>query len=452
VSAPPHDVLIVGGGPAGAALAARLARAGRRVVLCDAARFPRHKICGEFVPPAALAWLAGIGALPAVEALGPRRHAGMAVVSPGGIEVLGRYGGGARGLALRRYDLDLALLDHAARCGAEIRQECRVAALRRASGGAWEAVLAERRGRSGTARGRVLVGADGRNSLVARRLGLRRAPRHRRWAIMAHCRGVEDPGDHGTMIVTPYGYCGINPLPDGLANVCVVVDPRRPEGRLPPAPLLARRFLEILASHPETRRRTAGAVLEGEPRAIGPIAARAARAVGEAALLVGDAAGFYDPFTGEGIGAALQGAALAAPVIETALDAADLSERALSPYAWARRDALGPRRRFDAALQAVLARPWLADRIAVRLRDDPRLADLLARICGAGEDPRRALSPRFLAGLLRASRRGHRPGRSRGRPEGRAAGAGGRAAGTAAPGAAATAATGAAGTAATGAA
>jgi geranylgeranyl reductase family protein len=412
VSAPPRDVLVVGGGPAGAALAARLARAGRGVVLCDAARFPRHKICGEFVPPAAIESLAELGALPAVEALAPRRHAGMAVVAPGGVEFLGRYGEGARGLALRRYDLDLALLEHAAHCGAEIRQGCRVTALRRAADGVWEAEVAGRSGAPGMARGRILVGADGRNSLVARRLGLRRPPRHRRWAIMAHCRGVDDPGDHGTMIVTPYGYCGINPLPDGLANVCVVLDPRRAEGRLPPAGRLRGRFLEILASHPETHRRTAGAVLEGEPRAVGPIAARAAGTVGAAALLVGDAAGFYDPFTGEGIGAALQGAGLAARVIGEALDSGDLSARALRPYAAARRGAFGPRRRFDGVLQAVLARPWLADAIARRLRDDPRLADLLARVCGAGEDPRRALSPRFVARLLPAAWPGHGGGRT----------------------------------------
>src|SRR5207245_5676067 len=73
------DVLVVGGGPAGATAAALLARAGFSVLLCDAATFPRHKICGEYVPPSASRSFARLGVLEEVERLGPRRRVGLAV-------------------------------------------------------------------------------------------------------------------------------------------------------------------------------------------------------------------------------------------------------------------------------------------------------------------------------------------------------------------------------------
>jgi len=85
------EVVVAGGGPAGSTLATLLRLGGRSVAVCDAARFPRHKICGEFVPPAALSTFAGLGVLDAVLARGPRRHVGMAVISPGGTKVLGRW-------------------------------------------------------------------------------------------------------------------------------------------------------------------------------------------------------------------------------------------------------------------------------------------------------------------------------------------------------------------------
>jgi menaquinone-9 beta-reductase len=409
------DVLVVGGGPAGTTVATLLARRGHAVLLCDAARFPRHKICGEYVPPAAGPIFQRLGVLEEVERLRPRRHVGMAVVAPGGTRVLGRYGGAeGRGWSLRRYDLDRALLDNARAAGAVVLQGRRVVDLRRAGDGAeggaerddggWEVTLAGAEpGEPGLLRARALVGADGRNSLVARRLGLwRREPRHRRWAVMGHFRGVDHPPDHGEMIVTPYGYCGINPLPGDLVNVCIVVDPRRP-GAVPPGrPALAAFLRERLESHPLTRRRMARAVLADGVWATGPIACRAVRPVAAAALLVGDAAGFFDPFTGEGIAMALRGGEMAAAVLDAALLRGDLSRRALAPYAAARHAAFAARLRLDRGLQRLLPHPGLTEWVAAKLRRVPDLADLLARITGDTAAASELLHPRVLARFLLA--------------------------------------------------
>ena len=393
------DAVVVGGGPAGSTVATLLRRAGAAVALCDAARFPRHKICGEYVPPAALNTFAGLGVLAEVEALGPLRHVGMAVVSPDGTKVLGRYGGEARGLSVRRHDLDRVLLDGARRAGVAVFEEARVTGFARGSGGIFEVRVRS----GGVLRARAIVGADGRNSLVARRLGLRRRePRHRKWAVMGHFRDVETEADHGEMIVTPYGYCGINPLPGGLANGCIVVDRGTIRGPAAGGARLTGFFDRHMAAHPLTRRHMARAVLAEGLWAAGPMACRAADSVADGVLLVGDAAGFYDPFTGEGIGMALRGAEMAAEALAQALRRGEVTRRALQPYAAARRAAFRDRLRLDRLLQALLRRPRLADWAARRLSRDQGLADLLARVTGDTVAAAEVLGPGFMARLLMA--------------------------------------------------
>ncbi len=410
----PLDAVVVGGGPAGSSTAIDLARRGWSVLLCDAARFPRDKICGEYLPPAARAHFERLGVWTAIERLGPRRHVGMAVITPGGIEVLGRYAPeGTCGLALRRLDLDAALLQEAALAGARVEQESRLVDLER-SGGVNELTF---RSRGGTRAWRVrccaLIGADGRNSIVARRLGLRRRARHRRWAIMGHFRRVAMPADHGEMIVTGYGYCGLNPLAGDLTNVCVVFDPGGGPGPMPGRGSMERFFLERIDADPRTRRRLSSALPDGPLRSIGPMACRTASAVSDGALLVGDAAGFFDPFTGEGIAMALDGARLVADRLDRALQHGEVSARALAPYDGMRRQAFDARLRLDRILQALLRRPRLTDWVARRLNRDPSLADLIARVTGDTADARDVLGAGFAARLLLAGRGGGRSAESR---------------------------------------
>ncbi len=407
------DVVVAGGGPAGTTTAAYLALQGHAVLVCDAARFPRHKICGEYLPPAAGPAFERLGAGAAIRALHPLRPAGMAVIAPGGAVVLGRYGSaGTAGYSLRRFDLDDALLRHAAACGARVREGTRVTGFTRAADGSFCVELttsgASRSGASSSSeqpgvdrvRARALVGADGRNSFVARRLGLRGKVSHRRFAIMGHYRHVRLPADHGEMIVTPYGYCGINPLPGGLANVCIVIDPRRTAGRLPGRGGLQEFFDRAIAAVPATRERMEMAVPAAPLRATGPIACAARRSVADGALLVGDAAGFFDPFTGEGINMALRGGEMAAETLAAALRAGDLREPALRPYEARREAAFAARLRLDWLLQALLRSPALTDFVARRLMRNQGLADLLARVTGDMIPPDSVFGPRFAARLL----------------------------------------------------
>lgn len=407
-----YDVVVAGGGPAGATVAAHLARRGVSVLMCDAARFPRHKICGEYLPPASAAVLERLGVMSQVEALRPLRPVGMAVVAPGGTTVLGRYGeSSGRGLSIRRYDLDGTLLLHAARCGAEVREGIRVSGFDRIGSGRLLVHLAATNGGSRAVGGartapesvwsRALVGADGRNSVVARRLGLRLTERrHRRWAIMGHFGGVRAPLDHGEMIITPYGYCGINPLPGDLANVCIVVDPRRAGNRIPGRGELDSFFDATIAAVPATRERMLRAERAGALLAAGPLACRTGSSVADSALLVGDAAGFFDPFTGEGLHMALRGGEMAAEALGRALRRDDLSAKSLAPYEARRRATFAGRLRVDRFLQALLKSPQLTDFVARKLARDPMLADLLARVTGDLAGAAELLRPRFVARML----------------------------------------------------
>ena len=412
-----RDVVVVGGGPAGASTAAFLARLGRDVLVSEAARFPREKICGEFLPPSAGPLLDRIGALADVEALSPRRPVGMAVVAPGGARVLGRFGEEAGpGYALRRPDLDAAILAAARRAGAEVLEGARVADLAPRPGGGYDLTVTRggydvtmMRGGGETLKvsARAIVGADGRNSFVARRLGLRRgAPRHRRWAVMGRFTGALTPEDHGEMIVTSDGYCGINPLPGGEANVCFVIDPRRAAtpfaprvgssaphrassarpgppsspGFLPGRAHLERYVRWRIDSDPALGARLGEARLQGRLAATGPVACGSRRTAAEAALLVGDAAEFFDPFTGEGVGMALRAAEIAAETLDEALRRGDLSRRSLAGYERRRRRAFAGRFRVDRALQRILDHARLTDFVAARLERQPALADRLARV------------------------------------------------------------------------
>jgi len=408
-----REVVVVGGGPAGSACAAFLARAGRDVLLLDAARFPRDKVCGESVSPGAWQVLAELGAADAVRALAPRPIRGMRLRSPDGTSFAGRYPTTeVAGFGMRRLTLDATLLEVARRAGAEVREGVTVVAALAAGGApgaerapSWPAaaavggVLAETAQGPLAVRARLVVAADGRHSRVARSLGLlAERPRHRRFAVRGHFEGVEGLADTGEMHVSHAGYCGVAPLSGGLANVAIVL---APEALALAGGDLTGFFLRTLHALPELGERLARARLLAAPRAIGPLAVEARRPWAPGALLVGDAAGFYDPFTGEGVTLALRSARDAAEVALAAL-ATPSGPRDLRAYEARRHAQTRDKFRVNQLLQRLIAHPALANLAARRLAARPRLADRLVGIAGDLVPAREALGPRFLWELLTA--------------------------------------------------
>jgi flavin-dependent dehydrogenase len=399
-----RDVVVVGGGPAGSAAAIFLRQRGHDVLLLDEARFPRDKVCGEGVSPEAWRLLREMGAANGVRALAPHPLRGMALTSPDGTMFRGFYRGAAdAGFALRRRDLDACLLATARGAGVEVREGIRVTApIAERQRIAGVITLAASRPAGGNEPrdpglpipARLVVAADGRRSAIARHLGLLREHRRlRKYAVRGYWSGVEGLGEMGEMHVGGGGYCGIAPLSMAEANITFVVDRGEMQAA---AGDLEGFYRATLTRWPRVHERLSHATLTEAPRAIGPLALEARRVSVEGAALVGDAAGFYDPFTGEGVTLALRGAEILAGVADTWLRGTGT----LREYDRRRHEATRDKFRLNRLLQRVVAWPAVANAVAARLARRQDLADRLIGIAGDFVPARTALGPRFVLDLL----------------------------------------------------
>lgn len=400
------EVAIIGGGPAGAALAARLAGAGREVVVLEQAAEWRWHASGVFASPAALATLRRTGLDEGTLRAVARPIPAMRVETPTGTSFRLTYGadqGGEPAVGFDRSQLDPALLGLARDSGADIRLGAAVIDVALARG---EITTRGPDGKPASLRAAVVVGADGLRSVVARAAGVARPSRlPPRIGLTYH---LED-ADHTTprdarMCVLRDGYVGIAPVPGGRVNVGIVLGASwRPALAGEGAEAVARSIVEAIppiAGDPGAWRygRRCDQIAGAWP--LGHRVTRRSGATGHRGhgwLLIGDAAGFLDPFTGEGL--------------HRALVSAELAERAILVDAGRRYEALAAydramRRRFlakDAVswlVQAFLARPKLFEYAARRVASRASVRATMGLVMGELVPASRALDPRYLAALL----------------------------------------------------
>jgi flavin-dependent dehydrogenase len=398
------EVIVVGGGPAGASTACALAREGVDVLVLDRAKFPRDKVCAEYLSPQASRILSDMGVLDEIEATGPAHLRGMRVSAPNGTTADGEFASshGFRGfrdsgLAIRRTILDDIVLRGARKGGARVEESMRVTDLPRNGGGRVSGVKAlDGTGAERTLHARYVVGADGLHSVVGRRLGLMKTSRiwPRRIALVAHYQNVAEVSDIGEMHVDYDGYFGLVDVGGGRINVAVVI----PQSRADKLGDGKTAFFERwIAERPHLARRFAGAQRVTSVRATGPFATASRRAWAPGAALVGDAADFFDPFTGEGMYAALRGGELLPPYLIEALGRGEKEEKAvLSGYDRARKREFGGKWKLERIVGMAIAYPWFLNNAAGVLARRKDLADLLVGVAGDFIPPRLVLSPRFL--------------------------------------------------------
>jgi flavin-dependent dehydrogenase len=387
------DVVVVGGGPAGSACALSLARRGFDVTIVERARFPRRKVCGEYLNAGAIAALDELGVGGDVRERA-RRLSGVRLVTPKIDPVELRFP--APAFALARETLDDLLLAAAVAAGATLAH-ARVEDLV-FDGGRVAGVAA--RGDDGVSaelRARFVVGADGSGSLVARRLDLVRASRSsRRFALGGHYRGFDDLGGFVEMHVDRGTYFALNPLPGALTNVMVVV---REKQLATWSQAVDEGVRGAAATLGGGRRSFDGAERVGARATIGPLAFGVRAVTGPGALLVGDAAGFLNPFTGQGVMLALRGGMAAALAIDAALRAGVEESAALESYAEGRARDFRARHAIAKLVDLLVGVPFLTRRASARLRRSPELGERLMSVLG-GDASQRGLSPALLSRLI----------------------------------------------------
>lgn len=347
------DVAIIGGGPAGTAAAVEARRLGLRAGIWDRNRFPRDKVCGEFISPAALPLLQT--EIPQAAAKGePIFRAGF--VSAGGLSRTFHLPRPALGLSRRL--LDDALWKAAQAAGVEAH--------------AGESILKAGKGVSGweiecesgsVRRTRSLIIACGRWWRIG---GLSSPARHERaeraagWVgAKAHFAGIASCGKV-EMYFFRGGYCGLAPVEDGGCNVCCLV--RRELMREHSARGIRdfSAWLVKLACHPALEARLRGAEQISPIVTTAPVYLARGKAAEGGALLAGDASGFLDPFTGEGISMAMHSGRLAAQAIARSLSAGTGGEQAAELYARALDQSVRRTYRIAATARGLMQGPvWL---------------------------------------------------------------------------------------------
>ncbi|MBV8073891.1 MAG: NAD(P)/FAD-dependent oxidoreductase [Candidatus Eremiobacteraeota bacterium] len=385
-----NDAIVVGAGPAGASTALLLARAGASVTLVERARFPRRKPCGEYLSAGAVAALDALGIGEQVRGLA-RPLDGVRLVTPWTAPVELRFPRPA--LALGRDRLDAAILEAALAAGARVVYD-RVLDVGREDG----RVRGVRTAEHGELRGRFVVGADGIGSIVARKLGLvHPLPARARYAIGGHYGGLRGLNGFVEMYAGAGAYFAVNPLNDEVANVMVVVRKSSlaawsgavDEG-------MRGKAAELGGSH----RDFAAAERIGPRVSIGPLAHRVRAVTAPGALLAGDAAGFLNPFTGQGVDLALHCGERAAATILRVLRAPGTESESTAEYARALRGEFVSRARLSALVDLLVDVPYLARRAAKRLESSPTLASVLLEALSGVASPHAALRPSVLRRLL----------------------------------------------------
>jgi FAD-dependent halogenase len=318
------DVIIIGGGPAGSVSAGFLAQAGLRVLLFERERFPRYHI-GESLLSATMPILDALGVMPAIEQAGFTRKPGGTFVwgsqaEPWSFAFRDDPGGRPHAYQVVRAQFDHLLLQHAAACGADVREEHRVEAIE--YDGHRNLVTAIAAGGAAVqATAPWVLDASGQQALLGRRDQLRRFdPFFKNLAVFGYYEGAERLSGAlaGNILSAAFadGWFWFIPLHDGTTSVGAVVDAKRFAGEVSGDDATAL-YLRLIAACAPVAQRLRDARRVGPVRVIRDYSYCSDRFYGPGYLLAGDAACFIDPVFSTGVHLACLSGYLASHTLES---------------------------------------------------------------------------------------------------------------------------------------
>ena len=321
------DVLVIGGGPAGATAGALLAQRGHKVVVLDKEHHPRFHI-GESLLPANLPLLEKLGVADAVRAIGMEKW-GAEFVAPwhdAKSQTFAFADAWDKSMPfsyqVRRSEFDEILIRNAARLGAEVIEGCRVKGVEFAYDASGATVQAQYEdGRSASWRARFVVDASGRDTVLGKQFDIkRRNSKHNSSALYGHFTGAtRHPGQaegNITIFWFDHGWFWFIPLADGFTSVGAVVWPYYLKTRAKPVKDF---FLDTIALCPALAERLAQATLSSEVEATGNFSYACERTHGPGYVMIGDAFTFIDPVFSSGVMLAMQGGFVGAETVDTCL-------------------------------------------------------------------------------------------------------------------------------------
>jgi menaquinone-9 beta-reductase len=292
-----HDLIVIGSGPAGSSAAITAAHAGARVLLLERGRFPRNKVCGEFVSPESLDLLSSLLDSSGKDLLSDAHRIPQTRVFSDGLMLTSPVDPPAASIA--RLDLDVALWESAGNRGVETREQVTVQAVQ--GEGPFTVVTSE-----GAFEGRAVINASGRWSHLAAGVQATKKLQQKWLGVKAHF-AEEKPSQSVDLYFFDGGYCGVQPVAlradkkQSRINVCAMV---RAD--------VASTLTEVFEQNSDLRERSANWRQLTEPVSTSPLIFREPRPIEGNVLLAGDAAGFVDPFVGDGISLALRSGDLSA--------------------------------------------------------------------------------------------------------------------------------------------
>jgi flavin-dependent dehydrogenase len=353
VEAPEFDLIVAGAGPAGSACAITAARAGARVLLLEKDRFPRHKVCGEFVSPESLGlleWLLGNNPFQANSEIHGsrlfyRKHTASLPVAPSALSVA-------------RSELDFELLQAARRAG--VRAEEGVTIQKAAEHEAFTVTTGD-----DAFTARAVVNASGRWSQLTRRALDKEAGKERWIGIKAHFTEVNPPSSVDLYFFDG-GYCGVTPMANNIVNACTMV---RAE--------VARSLDDVFMLHPALFRRSREWQPLTAPVTTSGLHFHPPETDAGGLLLAGDAAAFIDPYTGDGISLALHSGSMAARALQPFFEGGCSLEDARREYRTAYFRHLSPAFRHSAWMRRVLTAPHWVRSAMIRLAGKEPIARAL---------------------------------------------------------------------------